>query len=428
LAEKILGLGLVLAEGEVHRRQRRIFLPIFAPRHVREMYPIVWAKTCEVTQKLAKMVKDSASSGKSKEAVAVLEVGHWASRAALDIVTMATLGKDFGSVEDENSRLAKTYRMALEPTRGHLVQAMFKLWLPSWLIESMPNRWNRALREYVPIFRGVCRDLLVEKRMQAADKSQERGKDLLSLCFQYEEVANASEDELIDQLATFLAAGHETISVGITWAIYMLCLHPEWQPLLRAEARARFPDPNTSVGNPDPLEVESMPLMQAFVHEVLRWYPPIPETMREPLHDTIVDGQLLPKGITLVVPIKGIMRHPEAFGPDANVFNPRRWLTEVPDPDGKGTYTQTFNSTGGAKSKYANLSFMQGVRSCIAMGFAKAEMACIISAWVGRFEFELNDPQLLDESRMKTSNGGFSGRPAKGLFVKWRVVDEWKST
>ncbi|KAK8105209.1 cytochrome p450 monooxygenase [Apiospora kogelbergensis] len=432
LAERFLGLGLVLAETEQHRAQRRVFLPIFAPRHVREMYPIFWAKTREVTQKLAGIVESAAVQGSGKERMAVMEVGHWSSRAALDIVTMATLGKDFGSVENENSLLAKSYRNALEPTRGHLVQAMFKLFFPSSIVDNIPNRWNRALAEYVPIFRGTCRDLLIEKRNAASDETiKTKGKDLLSLCFQYEESARANEEELIDQLTTFLAAGHETISVGITWAVYMLCLHPEWQTLLREETRAHFPDPTDGAGAaavPDPFVVETLPLLQAFIHEVLRWYPPIPETMREPLRDTVVDGQFLPKGLMLVVPIKGIMRQETCFGPDAAVFNPRRWLTEKPVEEGEGAGGATklaFNSTGGATSKYANLSFMQGVRSCIAMNFAKAEMACIIAAWVGRFKFELEDPSLMDEKNMRISNGSFSGRPANGLNVKWGVVDGW---
>ncbi|KAI1371136.1 cytochrome P450 [Hypoxylon crocopeplum] len=416
LAEKLLGIGLVLAEGQHHRQQRRAFLPIFAPRHVREMYPIFWDKTCEVTQKLAGIVTSQSRTGES-----VFEVGHWASRAALDIVTMATLGADFGAIQDENSELAKTYRLALEPTRGYLFQALLKLWFPAWLIDSIPNRWNQSLREYVPVFRGVCRDLLVKKRQEVAGKTREKGKDLLSLCFHYEESAHADEEELIDQLSTFMAAGHETISVGITWAIYMMCLHPEWQPLLRAEARSNFPDPTgrndaSSQEAITSADVERMPLTQAFINEVLRWYPPIPQTLREPLHDLVVDGQLLPKGISVVIPIKGIHRHEAAWGPDANVFNPRRWL----NADG------TFNSTGGASSKYANLSFMQGVRSCVAMGFAKAEMACIIAAWVGRFEFDLVDPELRDESNMQTSNGGFSGRPKQGMFVKWKVLEGWQ--
>ncbi|KAI2618236.1 cytochrome P450 [Hypoxylon sp. NC1633] len=417
VAKNILGIGLVLAEGELHRQQRRAFLPIFAPRHVREMYPIFWDKTCEVTQKLADIVTSQSRTGES-----VFEVGHWASRAALDIVTMATLGTDFGAIQDENSELAKTYRLALEPTRGYLFQALLKLWFPAWLIDSIPNRWNRSLREYTPVFRGVCRDLLVKKRLEVADKSIEKGKDLLSLCFHYEETTHASEEELIDQLLTFMAAGHETISVGITWAIYMLCLHPEWQTLLRAEARANFPDPtsyNDNVSEQEVItsDVERMPLTQAFIHEVLRWYPPIPQTLREATHDVIVDGQPLPKGISIVIPIKGIQRLETAWGPDANSFNPRRWL----NPDG------TFNSAGGASSKYVNLSFLQGSRSCVAMNFAKAEMGCILAAWAGRFEFDLVDPELRDESNMETSNGGFSGRPKRGMFVKWKLLDGWQA-
>ncbi|KAI1157935.1 cytochrome P450 [Nemania serpens] len=414
LAKKLLGLGLVLTEGEVHKKQRRAFLPIFAPRHVRDMYSIFWLKTCEVTQKLTQIIETASPKGGNKEAV--FEVGHWASRAALDIVTMATLGEDFGAIEDENSRLAKTYRMALEPSRGYLILAMLKLYFPEWLIDALPNRWNRNTREYVPIFRAVCRDLLRKRRRDAADKTLPAGKDLLSLCFHYEEVNHADEEALIDQMTTFLAAGHETISVGITWTIYMLCLHPEWQPILRREARTHFPNPNdpgdSDVGSTD---VEMMPMMQAFINEVLRWYPPIPETMRVPIQDMVIDGQWVPKGVWMIIPIKGLHRDERFWGPDANTFNPRRWL----NPDG------TFNATGGVSSKYASLSFMQGSRSCVAQGFSKAEMACIMSAWVGSFEFELVDPELHDEEKIKISKGSFSGRPVPGLFVKWRIANGW---
>ncbi|KAI0543582.1 cytochrome P450 [Xylaria curta] len=415
LAEKLLGLGLVLTEGEVHKQQRRAFLPIFAPRHVRDMYSIFWLKTCEVTRKLTRMLETS--SAESSQEATVLEVGHWASRAALDIVTMATLGEDFGAIDDENSRLAKTYRLALEPSRGYLVLAMLKLYFPAWLIDALPNRWNRNTREYVPVFRGVCRDLLRKRRQASTDKSLPAGKDLLSLCFHYEEVNHADEEALIDQMTTFLAAGHETISVGITWAIYMFCLHPEWQNILRQEARRHFPNP-AAPGDSDvsSADVEQMPMMQAFINEVLRWYPPIPETMRVPIEDMVIDGQWVPKGIWMIIPIKGLHRDERFWGPDANTFNPRRWLS----PDG------SFNSTGGVTSKYASLSFMQGSRSCVASGFSRAEMACLISAWIGSFEFELADPKTKDEEKIKISKGSFSGRPLEGLYVKWKKADEWK--
>jgi cytochrome P450 len=426
IAGKILGEGLVLSELDKHKQQRRVFLPIFAPRHIREMFPIFWGRACEATQKLTQTVSEVTKQYDGGDAV--FEVGHWASRVALDIVTMATLGEDFGSIQDEDAPLAATYRRAIEPSRGHVVLAMLKVYFPEWLVDMAPARFNRTMSESVPVFRNLCRRLLRERRQQARlDKSANKaqtGKDLLSLCFRYEEVASADEEELIDQMTTFLAAGHETISVGITWAIYMLCVHPEWQPILRAEARAHVPDPNADFSHLDPelrpqatsADVDAMPMTQAFINEVLRWYPPIPQTMREPLRDTVIDGQLVPKGTWIIIPFKGLHRDERFWGPDANVFNPRRWL----NADG------SLNLNGGCNNKYVNLSFMQGSRSCIAQGFSKAEMACVIAAWIGRFKYELVDPELLDESKMEISIGSLSGRPLHGLDVKWTVVDGWR--
>lgn len=416
IAGRILGEGLVLSELDKHTQQRRVFLPIFAPRHIREMFPIFWGKTCELTQKITQ------EALQRPQGEAIFEIGHWASRGALDIVTMATLGEDFGSIQDENATLAKTFRRAIEPSRGYIVLALLEVWLPAWFVHMLPGRWNRTMRESVPVFRDLCRRLLRERRLQAAEKSY-NGKDLLSLCFRYEEVARAKEDEVIDQMTTFLAAGHETISVGITWAIYMLCLHPEWQPLLRQEARAHLPDPNA---NPDPnnedqgpgatsADVDNMPMTQAFINEVLRWYPPIPQTMRETLQDTVIDGKVIPKGVWLLIPIKGLHREERFWGPDANKFNPHRWLNA----------DNSLNTTGGCTNKYASLSFMQGSRSCIAQGFSKAEMACVIAAWVGRFHFELVDTKLLDEDNMEIAIGSLSGRPLHGLDVKFNIVDGW---
>lgn len=417
IAGRILGEGLVLSELDKHRQQRRVFLPIFAPRHIREMFPIFWGKTCEVTRKLTELVAETAKKSHSDHAV--FEVGHWASRAALDIVTMATLGEDFGSIQDEDAPLAKTYRRAIEPSRGYVVLALLKVWFPTWLIDMAPNKWNRTMHESVPVFRNLCRRLLRERRQQAAEKSN-TGKDLLSLCFRYEEVAMADEEEVIDQMTTFLAAGHETISVGITWALYMLCLHPEWQNILRQEARAHLPNPNANHnGQPSQMatsaEVDEMPMIQAFINEVLRWYPPIPQTMREPLRDTVIDGQLIPKGTWIIIPFKGLHRDERFWGADANQFNPRRWL----NADG------SLKTHGGCTNKYVNLSFMQGSRSCIAQGFSKSEMACILGAWVGRFKFELVDTELQDEDKMPITIGSLSGKPLNGLDVKWTIVDGW---
>ncbi|KAJ5281822.1 cytochrome P450 [Penicillium angulare] len=418
IAGKVLGEGLVLAELDKHRHQRRVFMPIFAPQHIREMFPIFWGKTREVTQKLTQHVLESQTIPWSKNEGAVFEIGNWSSRAALDIIGMATLGADFGSIQDEDAPMATAYRQSIEPSRGHVAHAMLKVFIPEWYVDMLPDKWNSAQDNAVPIIRGEFRRLLRERRLKEAEKTN-TGKDLLSLCFKYAETANADEEDTIDQMATFLAAGHETISVGITWSIYMLCLHPEWQPILREEARRVFPDPNAddekNGAGVTSADLENMPMMQAFTHEVLRWLPPIPQNMREPLRDVVIDGVLIPKGTWIVVPFKGLQRDTRFWGPDAGVFNPHRFL----NPDG------TFKPSGGCTNKYTNLSFFQGSRSCVAQGFSKAEMACIVGAWVGRFNFELVDQELHDEEKMPITLGSLSSRPLHGLDVKWTLVDGW---
>ncbi|OJI99006.1 hypothetical protein ASPVEDRAFT_50570 [Aspergillus versicolor CBS 583.65] len=417
LAGRVLGMGLVLTERDEHKQQRKLFLPPFAPKHIRDLYPVFWAKACEVTHVMAATISKE-ENGVEKDNGGI-EIGEWAARVALDIITLSAMGKDFGSVSDAHAPLAKVYHAVLQPTLGHVVVAILKNFFPARLVEALPLKANEDQGSAYETIRGVCRDLLHSKKAQMADGQELKGRDILSVCLRYEEIAGVDEDEVLNQMTTILGAGHETISVGITWAIYMLCLHRDWQVRLREEVRATVPSPgSSSTETMSSAHVERMPLLRAFLEEVLRWYPPIPMTMREPLVDTELDGLYVPKGTRIVVPIKAINREEKFWGADAKRFNPGRWLRE-------GSGGHEFNSTGGVLNKYGYLTFNHGPRSCVAAEFARAEMACVVAAWVGRFDLDLADERFRNEENMKTSNGNFSGKPLEGLYVRVKVVDGW---
>lgn len=423
LAGRVLGMGLVLTERDEHKQQRKLFLPPFAPKHIRDLYPTFWAKACEVTDVMGDVISETEGTGVqdsvSNEKDGGIEIGEWAARVALDIITLSAMGKDFGSVSDAHAPLAKVYHAVLQPTLGHVVVAILKNFLPVRLVEALPLKANQDQGSAYDTIRGVCRDLLRGKKAQMAGGHELKGRDILSVCLRYEEIAGVDEDEVINQMTTILGAGHETISVGITWAVYMLCLHRDWQGRLREEVRATVPSPGLKGEDEgesmSSAHVERMPLMRAFLEEVLRWYPPIPMTMREPLVDTELDGQYVPKSTRIVVPIKAINREEKFWGADAKRFNPARWLRD-------GSQGQEFNSSGGVKNKYGYLTFNHGPRSCVAAEFARAEMACVVAAWVGRFELDLADERFRNEENMKTSNGNFSGKPLEGLYVRVKVL------
>ncbi|CCF36860.1 hypothetical protein CH063_08328 [Colletotrichum higginsianum] len=81
-------------------------------------------------------------------------------------------------------------------------------------------------------------------------------------------------------------------------------------------------------------------------------------------------------------------------------------------------------ASGGATSNYAFMTFLHGPRSCIGQGFAKAEFACILASWIGRFEFSLRNKEEYDEKNLSIK-GGVTARPSKGLHVYVKVVDGW---
>lgn len=186
---------------------------------------------------------------------------------------------------------------------------------------------------------------------------------------------------------------------------------------LREEVRARLPSPEAHEGVAA-ADIDRMPYLNAVCSEVLRYYPPAPMTLRQAVVDTSIDGVAIPRGTTVILCPWAVNRLPSLWGEDAARFNPDRWLRKGEDDGGKAA------SVGGAASNYAFLTFLHGPRSCIGQGFAKAEFACLLASWVGRFEFELRNKEEYDEKNMEIK-GGVTARPANGLWVVAKVLDGW---
>jgi len=209
-------------------------------------------------------------------------------------------------------------------------------------------------------------------------------------------------------MMTFLAAGHETTATALQWAIYALCKHPDIQRRLRDEVRANLP----SISNESPpvsaSAVDGLSFLSAFCNEILRFYPPVPLTIRQAAYDTTVLGSPIPKGTIMLFSADIINRSKEYWGPDADEFKPDRWL-------GPGRA-----KNGGASSPYAFMTFIHGPRSCIGQSFAKGELACLVAVMVGRFQMELKDPNAKQEIRW-----GITRRPKDGVQVKLTVLEGW---
>jgi cytochrome P450 len=415
---RLLGIGLFLAEGDEHKHQRRILLPAFAFRHVKDLVPTFWSMSREGALFMADSALAAAADAppsddeKSAPRTAVLEISEWASRMTLDIIGATGLGRDFGATKDPDNDLAKNYGLLFKPTAGAQFLGLLQLIFPGWLVKLMPIKRNSTVEEASGVVRSVCRALIAEKKQKLADKTLE-DLDILSVAV---ESGGFTDDELVNQMMTFLAAGHETTATAITWTIYQLCLNPEIQSRLREEVRSRLPSLEDASAAVSAMDIDHMPYLNAVCNESLRYFPPAPVSARVSAVDTTICNQRVPKGTRVLIVPQAVNRSRALWGEDAEKFKPERWL---PYFDGdKGA------ASGHAVSNYAFLTFFHGPRSCIGQAFAKAEFACLLAAWVGRFQFELKNEEDRDEDQLEIK-GIITARPKNGLWVKATVLDGW---
>ncbi|KAJ8124317.1 hypothetical protein O1611_g9323 [Lasiodiplodia mahajangana] len=414
---RVLGVGVLLAEGDEHKIQRKNLSPAFAFRHIKDLYPVFWAKTREVVQAMTKDILANAANQPTSpdpekaHKSAVIEVGNWASRVTLDIIGVAGLGHDFGAIKDQHSELNETYRQVFQPSRQAQIMGLIGQLVPEWFLSKLPIKHNENINGASQYIRSVCRGLIVEKKQKVAEKTQ-TGHDILTVAL---ESGGFSDEDLVDQLMTFLAAGHETTASSMTWAIYMLSRFPEVQERLRKEIREHLPSVDSDADITS-LDIDHMPYLNAVCNEILRYYAPVPITIRETAQETDIIGHKIPKGVRVILAPWATNFDKTLWGPDAHEFNPERWMPRSAD-DKRA-------ASGGASSNYAFMTFLHGPRSCIGQAFAKAEFACILAGWVGRFAFELKNKEEMDEKKVEIK-GGVTARPAKGMYVHATVVDGW---
>ncbi|KAK8062945.1 hypothetical protein PG997_015042 [Apiospora hydei] len=381
-----LGWGVIVNEGPLHHRQRRILNPAFHVGKIRMLYGLMWSKVLIFAQQLEMMLGEDPSK-RSEDGWAEVEIAELASRLTLDIIGPAAMGRDFQSLTSNESNISDAYLELLRPSFGRMIFAGLNFTLPQWIVRLLPLSSNRILDEISAFLKKTCGEILDDKKREIAE-----GKNTLpdySILKRIIEADGLSDDEIKDQMLTFLAAGHETTAGALTWACYLCATNPEIQRKLRAEIHSRL----EYVGGqpPDGINwdvLESMPYLNGFCEEVLRLYPTVPVTVREAQRETAVAGYRIPaRTLFLIVPY-ATNRNPRAWGADADAVAPERWIDTDPT-----TGVTRPNKTGGTTSNFASLTFLHGPRACIGQDFAKAELRCAVAGLVGGFEIRLRNDQ-----------------------------------
>ena len=401
---------------DAEQMQRRQLMPAFAHRHIKDLYPVFWSKSVELAQALASVTAQ-------RDSPHAVNVAQWLPRATLDIIGVAGLGQDFHAIRDPENEVCNAYASVFDqppPSKSAIV----KFLLQGLVASIVPIRRTDSIAVASESLKTIARRLIRNKKQVKIDPDNPSGKDILSVALESE---SFSEEQLVNQTLTFLAAGHETTATSMTWAILALCNNPEVQSRLREEVRSMLPSPDDlQAGQVTAEKIDSLPYLHAVCSEVLRVYPPAGMTKRVAVKDTTILGQYIPKGTDVVIIMRAINHSKELWGEDAKEFRPERWLGE-----GKA-------NNGGATSNYSYMTFLHGKtlampspldadvsvptgpRSCIGQAFAKGEFATLLAILVGYFEMSLAD--ATEPVEIVT---GLTSRPKGGLNVRLRRVPGW---
>jgi cytochrome P450 len=338
-----LGDGILTSEGASWRWQRRTAAPLFRPADLAGLVP---AMTSAAQDQLMRWRRAPAGS--------IHPIDRDMTETTFHVISATMFA---GSADQEAAAILEAADAALATISWDVAGAL--LGLPNWL--WVPGRLRR--RRGGRRLRKAVAAILERRRREGL-----HGTDLLARLASATDPdsgAPMSEARLIDNLVTFLAAGHETTARALTWALYLLARAPDWQERIRAEVR--------TVTSGQPIEashIDRLHVTRAVLKEAMRLYPPAPIMTRIAAEDVELAGQKIPARSLIFIPIFAIHRHRRLWT-DADRFDPERFT-----PEREATY---------ARAQFMPFGF--GARTCIGMSFAMLEGVAILATLVGHARF-----------------------------------------
>lgn len=338
-----VGNGLILAEGQKWKAQRRRYSPLFAARNL-PMLSQYFAETgIEVAESLA-------------EGNGLVDAAQMAPAATLTNISRVMFsGNQEVSAAQIRAGLRKYFEYISE------ISLFDVMGLPSWL----PRRkWFKSNKP-VTSMRYLARHVIEERRSQ----NRPEPLDFLDLMIAAVEEDFEDMETTVDNLLTFVVAGHETSANALAWGVYLLALTPDIQTKIRQEIKSISPQGPVSFE-----DIQQMRLLRAHIRETLRLYPSAAFFARDAGAELTVKGIRFEKGDALFFPVYSVHRN-ECLWDAPNAYKPERFLdTKIP----KGQF----------------IPFGDGPRVCIGAQYAETELMVLMASIVRDIEFSLTSTPI----------------------------------
>lgn len=338
----LLGNSVFVTNGEVWKRQRRIIDPAFEGGRLRDTFPAMWEAGL-------------ASSARLRPGVG--EVEEEMSHAAADVIFRTLF-----SIPIEHEVASAVFRefRAYQRSQPLLNIAAF-LPLPGWVPRFHKPATRRAARQIRALIAQLC-------HARAAQIATGTAPDDLATKIMTTPDPQTGEvftpEEMIDQVAIFFLAGHETSASALAWSLYLLALYPQVQERVAADAATLGDQPEFSA-------LSRLKYTRDVFREVLRLYPPVPMMVRQNACPEVMRDRPVAPGAQMVISPWHLHRH-ERLWSNPDGFDPDRWQTDETR----------------ACQREAYLPFSAGARVCTGAGFAMVEGPLVLAMLIKDWRFE----------------------------------------
>jgi cytochrome P450 len=339
----ITGQGLLLSEGDHWRLQRRTVAPALAPRTL----PLLARHIVTCTD----------------EAIPTLDA-ECNLLAAMQNLTLDIAGRSMFSLETRRfgpAMRAHLVEFGMKYARPHL----FDMLLPA----AVPTLRDLRRRAFQKRWMALIQQIMDARLAVPASDTPRDLFDLLLAARDPETGAAFSREQLRDQVATLILAGHETTAVALFWSLVLLAMAPDEQACAAEEARTVDITPDNAI--------DMLPRLvrtRAVIDETLRLYPPAFIIVREAIRADRAGTIDIPRGAVVMIAPWVLGRHRRHWR-DPDAFDPSRFLPDAPPP-----------------SRFAYMPFGAGPRICVGAQFALAEATLVLAKLMRAAHISLLEP------------------------------------
>ncbi|XP_053075685.1 cytochrome P450 4F2 isoform X1 [Acinonyx jubatus] len=380
-----LGDGLLLSAGDKWSSHRRMLTPAFHFNILKHYVKIFNDSVNVMHAKWKRLVSEGSTR---------LDMFEHISLMTLDSLQKCVFSFDSNCQEKPSEYIAAILELSALVAKRH--QQIFMHMDFLYYLTPDGQRFHRACR----LVHNFTDAVIQERRRTLPDdgvddflKAKAKAKTLdfidVLLLTKDKDGKQLSDEDIRAEADTFMFGGHDTTASGLSWVLYNLAKHPEYQERCRQEVQELLKDR-------EPKEIEwddlaQLPFLTMCIKESLRLHPPVTVVSRCCTQDIVLpDGRVIPKGVICLVSIFGTHHNPSVW-PDPEVYNPFRF-----DPENIKE-----------RSSLAFIPFSAGPRNCIGQTFALTEIKVVLALTLLRFRVlpDKEEPRRKPELILRAEGG-----------------------